>query len=102
MQSDDNEMLKQVTWLIVFGSFAPYGELGGGGNTVRSAGINTISQKITAELNKVVSNLLFKITGDKSLQFDVSTSTYSSASLYTNSPHLLKAISSIVSKSISK
>jgi hypothetical protein len=86
VQSDDNEMLKQVTWLIVFGSFAPYGELGGGGNTVRSAGINTISQKITAELNKVLSNLLFKITGDKSLQFDVSTSTYSSASLYTNTP----------------
>jgi len=86
VQSDDNEMLKQVTWLVVFGSFAPYGELGGGGNTVRSAGINTISQKITTELNKVVSNLLFKITGDKSLQFDVSTSTYSSSSLYTNTP----------------
>lgn len=82
VQSDDNEMLKQVTWLIIFGSFSPYGELGGGGTTARTAGINTISQKITAELNKVVSNLLTQITGDKSLHFDVSTSTYSSASLY--------------------
>ena len=83
VQSDDNEMLKQVTWLIVFGSFSPYGEIGsGGGNIARTAGINTISQKITGELNKLVSNLLAKITGDKSLQFDVNTSTYSSSVLY--------------------
>lgn len=85
VQNDDNEMLKQVTWLIVFGSFAPYGEIGSGGNVARSTGINTISQKITGELNKLVSNLLAKITGDKSLQFDVNTSTYSSAVLYGNS-----------------
>ena len=29
LQSDDNEMLKQVTYLIVFNSFAPYGEVTG-------------------------------------------------------------------------
>ncbi len=85
VQNDDNEMLKQVTWLIVFGSFTPYGEIGsGGGNIARSAGLNTISQKITGELNKLVSTLLSKITGDKSLQFDVSTSTYSSSVYYGN------------------
>ncbi len=83
LQSDDNEMLKQVTYLIVFGSFAPYGEARTGTN-VTSIGLNTISQKLTAELNKLVSNLLFKITGDKSLQLDVATSTYSSASLIGN------------------
>ena len=82
VESDDNEMLKQVTWLIVFGTFAPYGELGSGGSIARSTSINTISSKITAELNKVLGNLLTKITGDKSLKFDVSTSTYSSSSLY--------------------
>jgi hypothetical protein len=83
IQSDDNEMLKQVTWLIVFDAFAPYGELGGGnGNVVRSTSINTISSKITGELNKVIGNWLTKITGDKSLRFDISTSTYSSSSLY--------------------
>lgn len=81
VQQDDNEMLKQVTWLIVFGTFAPYGEIGGGGNLARSTGINTISQKVSNEVNKIVSNLLSKLTGDKSLQFDVSTSTYSSAEL---------------------
>jgi hypothetical protein len=80
LQNDQTEMLKQVSYLIVFGTFAPYGEI----RTVdvRSFGLNTISQKITNELNKIVSNLLFKITGDKSLQFDVSTSTYSSSSLF--------------------
>ena len=82
VQSDDNEMLKQVTWLIIFGSFSPYGELGGGGTTARTAGINTISQKLLLSSTRFVSNLLTQITGDKSLHFDVSTSTYSSASLY--------------------
>jgi hypothetical protein len=73
-------MLKQVTYLIVFGSFAPYGEARTATNAY-SLGLNTISQKITAEINKLVANLLYKITGDKSLQLDVATSTYSSASL---------------------
>ncbi|QEC68516.1 hypothetical protein FRZ67_14825 [Panacibacter ginsenosidivorans] len=82
VENDDNEMIKQVTFLIVFGSFAPYGQLGNGGNIAQSTGINTISQQITNELNKLVSNLLTKITGDKSLQFDINTSTYSSSTLY--------------------
>ncbi|RXK82813.1 translocation/assembly module TamB domain-containing protein [Filimonas effusa] len=81
LQSDDNEMLKQVTYLIVFGSFASYGEARTNTN-VTSLGLNTISQKITSELNKLVSNFLVKLTGDKSLQFDVGTSVYSSASLF--------------------
>lgn len=81
LQSDDNEMLKQVTYLIVFGSFASYGEARTNTN-VTSLGLNTISQKITSELNKLVSNFLVRLTGDKSLQFDVGTSVYSSASLF--------------------
>lgn len=81
MESDENEMLKQVTWLIVFGSFSPYGELSGNQNFVQSTGINTISQKIASVLNNAVSDLLYKLTGDKSLQFDVGAKTYSSYSL---------------------
>ena len=80
LQADDNEMLKQVTYLIVFGSFATYGQTNTSAN-LTSIGINTISQKITGELNKLLSNALYKITGDKSLQFDLGTSTYSSSSL---------------------
>ena len=83
LQSDDNEMLKQVTYLIVLGSFAPYGQLGGNTSTsATSLSVNTISQKLTSELNKLFSNVLYKLTGDKSLRFDVATSTYSSSTLF--------------------
>ncbi|HYJ63552.1 MAG TPA: translocation/assembly module TamB domain-containing protein, partial [Parafilimonas sp.] len=85
ISSDENEMLKQVTWLIVFDSFSPYGEIAGSSTFVQSAGINTISQKIASEVNRIVSDFLYKLTGDKSLQFDIGTKTYSSYSLYQNS-----------------
>ncbi len=81
MQSDENEMLKQVTWLIVFDSFSPYGEISGNQTFVQSTSINTISQKVASVLNNAVSDLLYKLTGDKSLQFDVGAKTYSSYSI---------------------
>ncbi len=84
LQSDDNEMLKQVTWLIVFGSFSPYGSISATSDLARNTGINTISQKIASEVNKLVSNFLFRLTGDKSLRFDIGTQTYSSATLFNN------------------
>ena len=43
--------------------------------------VNTVSQLLTKSVNKVLSNLLYKITGDKSLRFDVGTSVYSSSNL---------------------
>jgi len=81
LQSDNNEMLKQVTWLIVFGSFFP--EAGNNASAVqaKTIGVNTISQKVASEVNKLLSNVLYKLTGDKSLQFDIGTSTYSSSTL---------------------
>lgn len=81
IESDQNEMLKQVTWLIVFDAFSPYGEIAGNSTFVQAAGINTISQKVASVLNAAVSDLLYKLTGDKSLQFDVGAKTYSSYSL---------------------
>lgn len=81
ISSDENEMLKQVTWLIVFGSFSPYGELAGNATLVQSTAYNTISGKVAGVLNSVVSNFLYKLTGDKTLQFDIGTKTYSSSSL---------------------
>ena len=81
ISSDENEMLKQVTWLIVFDAFSPYGEIAGNSTFVQSTGINTISQKIASVVNSAVSELLFRLTGDKSLQFDVGAKTYSSYSV---------------------
>jgi hypothetical protein len=83
LERDDNEMLKQVTYLIVFGSFAPYGEGRNIGSNITTLGFNTLSELIAKQVNNLVSNLLFKITGDRSLQFDVSTSFYNSSSLLT-------------------
>ncbi|GAB3363403.1 hypothetical protein GCM10027566_31810 [Arachidicoccus ginsenosidivorans] len=80
MQSDENEMLKQVTYLIVFNSFAPYGQAGNTAN-ITSAGVNTISSLVTHELNNLFSHALNKLTGDQGLRFEVGAATYSSASI---------------------
>jgi hypothetical protein len=85
IEKDDNEILKQVSFLIVLGSFAPTGNNGNNNVAnpymITSLGVNTISQVLTREVNKAVSNILFKITGDNSLRFDLGTSLYSSNTL---------------------
>ncbi len=82
LERDENEMLKQVTYLIVFGSFAPYGEGRKIEANLATLGYNTLSELLSKQVNNVVSNILFKLTGDRSLQFDVSTSVYSSGNLF--------------------
>ncbi|MFP5040570.1 translocation/assembly module TamB domain-containing protein [Parasediminibacterium sp. JCM 36343] len=97
IEADQNEMLSQATSLIVFGSFAPYGQgvlAGGGANNLNNFGVNTISQLVTKQVNKVVSNLLYKLTGDKSLRFDLGTSVYSSSSILDQSSGLTASTSS--------
>lgn len=84
LERDDNEILKQVSFLIVFNSFAPAGFSNANTSnayTVTSIGINTISHLLTKEINKTITNLLNKVTGDKSLRFDVGSSVYNSANL---------------------
>lgn len=83
IEQDDNEMLKQVTYLIVFNIFAPYGQNSTAAPiNVASLGVNTVSQIITNQLNKTLSNILFRLTKDRSLHFDVGTSVYSSSNLF--------------------
>lgn len=86
LERDQNEILNQVAFLFLFDSFAPPG--GTGNNTgaasaynITSIGVNTVLGLLRKSINKVVSNMLFKLTGDKSLRFDVGTSIYSSSSL---------------------
>jgi hypothetical protein len=83
MESDKNEMIKQVTYLIVFGSFAPYGQTNNSSTaTAASAGlINSITQAITNEMSRVLSDVLYKLTGDKSLKLDLGYSMYSTSDL---------------------
>ena len=92
LEKDDNEMLKQVTYLIVFGSFAPYGEGRTIGANFTTLGFNTISELISKQVNTLVSNILYKITGDRSLQFDVSTSVYNSSNLFSGNVTATNAI----------
>lgn len=84
LERDENEILKQVSFLIVFNSFAPVGFNAGNSNnaySITSIGINTISQLLTKEVNKSITHLLNKVTGDNSLRFDVGSSVYNSGNL---------------------
>ncbi len=86
LEKDQTEILNQVAFLILFNSFAPPGGGQGGSSgvspySITSIGVNTLSQVLTKGVNKVVSNLLYKITGDQSLRFDLGASIYSGANL---------------------
>ena len=69
----------------MFNSFAPP-TIGNGGNgnantMFATIGVNTLSQILTKEINKMFSNMLYKLTGDKSLRFDVGSNVYNSGNL---------------------
>jgi hypothetical protein len=84
LERDENEILKQVSFLIVFNSFAPVSFSNSNNSnayTVTTIGINTISNLLTKEINKSVTNILNKVTGDRNLRFDIGSSVYNSANL---------------------
>jgi hypothetical protein len=82
LEKDQIEILNQVAFLIVFGSFAPpSGASSNASINPTLIGANTLSQIIDKSVNKLFSNLLYKLTGDRSLRFDVGTSVYSSSSM---------------------
>jgi hypothetical protein len=90
LEKDQNEILNQVAFLILFNSFAPPGGTAANNNGVSpyslsSLGANTLSQILTKQVNNVMSKLLYKITGDKSIRFDIGTSIYSSSNLINTS-----------------
>lgn len=78
---DRSELLKQVTYLIIFNQFAPYGEGKGSRNPTADLAVNTVSELLSREMGKILSNVLYQITGDRSIQVDFSTSVYNSADL---------------------
>lgn len=78
---DKSELLKQVTYLIVFNQFAPYGEGRANRNPGTELAVNTLSELVSREMGKIISNVLYQITGDRSLQVDFSTSVYNSTDL---------------------
>jgi len=103
IQRDENEILKQVSFLIVFGTFAPPGEFsnrsGSNPYNISSLGINTLSQVLTNEVNKALSGLLYKLTGDRSLRFDLGASLYNSSSIFGTTGGNVQSNSSVLDRS---
>jgi hypothetical protein len=65
LERDDNEILKQVSFLIVFNSFAPVSFSNtniSNSYSVTTIGINTISQLLAKEVNKSITGLISKLT----------------------------------------
>ena len=82
IEDDQSELLKQVTYLIVFNSFAPYQQTGG---SLQSPGadlaINTVSELLSNEMSKILTNVLGQVFNDRSLNVDISTNFYNSSQL---------------------
>jgi hypothetical protein len=100
IENNPNELQKQVTYLIVFNSFAPVGgtgnsasnatasNSGGFQNAINELAYNTISSLLFNELNKQFSNILAQIFKDDKLKVNLSGSVYNrnltSSSLFFN------------------
>lgn len=87
IESDPNELNKQVAFLIVFNSFGPMAN----SNTAFSANqavggifVNSISGAISAALSHQFSNAFQKVFKDKSIQVNFNTSFYSGSGLVDN------------------
>ncbi|TMI83764.1 MAG: hypothetical protein E6H10_07225 [Bacteroidetes bacterium] len=88
IENNPNELNKQVTYLIVFNSFAPVGGVGssstataattsgGFGNAINELAYNTISSLLFNELNKQFTNILSQIFKDEKLKVSLSGSVY--------------------------
>lgn len=90
IENNPNELNKQVTYLIVFNSFAPVGgpsstssnatasatTAGGFSNAINELAYNTISSLLFNELNKQFSNILAQIFKDDKLKVNLSGSVY--------------------------
>lgn len=83
IRNDNSEMLRQVTYLIVFRSFAPYKEGTSARNPGADLAVNTISDLLSNQMEKILTNVVQNITGDKSLNVDFSTEFYNSSSVTT-------------------
>ncbi len=85
IENNPNELNKQVTYLIVFNSFAPVGGQGSATAATASGGLqgainelayNTISSLLFNELNRQFSNILAQIFKDDKLKVILSGSVY--------------------------
>ena len=81
IENDKSEMLRQVTYLIVFRSFAPYKQGTGTRIPGTELAINTLSDLLSDEMGKILTNVFQEIFSDRSLNVDFNTAVYNSNSL---------------------
>jgi hypothetical protein len=79
ISEDESENLRQVTYLIVFRSFAPYRQGAGQRNPGADLAVNTISELVSREMEKILTGLIQDLTRDQSLSVDLSTNFYNSS-----------------------
>ncbi len=79
IREDNTEKLRQVTYLLVFKSFAPYKEASSLSNPGADLAVNTISEIVSREMGKILTDVLHQVTGDKSLNLDINTNFYNSS-----------------------
>lgn len=87
IQSDENELNKQVAFLIVFNSFGPLstGSQSGLGNIAfEGVVVSSISGVVSNALSKQFSNIFQKIFNDKSIKVNFNAQLYSGSNLLDN------------------
>lgn len=87
IQSDENELNKQVAFLIVFNSFGPVSTASQsnlGGLAFEGIVVNSISGVLSSTLSKQFSSLFQKIFNDKSIRVNFNAQLYSGNNLLTN------------------
>jgi hypothetical protein len=94
IEKDPNELNKQVTYLIVFNSFAPIGNQSGASAIGASGGLsgaatqlayNTMSSLMFNEVNRLLGNLFAQVFKNDKLRLNVSGQLYNRNALNTNS-----------------
>lgn len=84
ISEDESENLRQVTYLIVFRSFAPFRQGAGARNPGADLAVNTISELVSREMEKILTGVIQDLTRDKSLSVDLSTNFYNSSQTLSN------------------
>jgi hypothetical protein len=77
IEKNENELNKQVTYLIVFNSFAPYeSQISAAGTALNEFAYSTISGLFFGEVNKRLNQLLSKVLRNNDLTFNFTGSLY--------------------------
>lgn len=77
IEKNENELNKQVTYLIVFNSFAPYeSQIAATGSALNEFAYSTISGLFFGEVNKRLNQLLSKVLRNNNFTFNFSGSLY--------------------------